>query len=146
MAQQKQTQLVSMRMRVGSLASLSGLRIWCCHKLWCRSQTWLGSGVAAAKASSYSFGLTSSLGTSICCRCGPKKKKKKGKNFYVKRECTPVLLNPGILELLLHLLFCLHVWKESNHHTTHSSHFLSNHHKLLTARDKIANFLKIYEI
>ena len=38
---------VSMRMQVGSLASLSGLRIWCCHELWCRSQMWLGSGVVA---------------------------------------------------------------------------------------------------
>ena len=28
---------VSMRMRVRSLASLSGLRIWRCHELWCRS-------------------------------------------------------------------------------------------------------------
>ena len=25
-----------MRMRVWSLASFSGLRIWCCHELWCR--------------------------------------------------------------------------------------------------------------
>ena len=91
-AQQKQTRLVSMRMRVGSLASLSGLRIRCCHKLWCRSQTWLGSGVAAAKASSYSFGLTSSLGTSICCRCGPKKKKKKEKIFMSKENALPFCL------------------------------------------------------
>ena len=30
-----------MRMWVRSLASLSGLRIWCCLKLWCRMQTWL---------------------------------------------------------------------------------------------------------
>ena len=32
-----------MRLRVRSLALLSGLRIWCCRELWCRSQTWLGS-------------------------------------------------------------------------------------------------------
>ena len=25
-----------MRMWVQSLASVSGLRIWCCHELWCR--------------------------------------------------------------------------------------------------------------
>ena len=31
------TQLVSMRMRVWSLALLSGLRIWLCRELWCRS-------------------------------------------------------------------------------------------------------------
>ena len=43
MAQCKQTQLVSMRIRVRSLASLSGYRIPSCHELWCRLQTWLGS-------------------------------------------------------------------------------------------------------
>ena len=32
----------------GSLASIRGLRIWCCHKLQCRSQMHLGSGVAEA--------------------------------------------------------------------------------------------------
>ena len=45
-AQWYRSQLVSMRMRVWSLASLSGLKIWRCHELWCRSQTQLGSGVA----------------------------------------------------------------------------------------------------
>ena len=30
------TQIVSMRIRVQSLASLSGLRIWHCRELWCR--------------------------------------------------------------------------------------------------------------
>ena len=38
--------IVSVRMRVQSLALLSGLRIWHCHKLWHRSQIWQGSGVA----------------------------------------------------------------------------------------------------
>ena len=33
---------------VGFLAWLSGLRIWHCHELWCRSQTRLGCGVAVA--------------------------------------------------------------------------------------------------
>ena len=36
------------KMQVGSLASLSGLRIPCGRELWCRSQTQLGSGVAVA--------------------------------------------------------------------------------------------------
>ena len=27
-------------------ALLSGLRVWCCHKLRCRSQMWLGSGIS----------------------------------------------------------------------------------------------------
>ena len=62
-------------------ALFSGLRIQHCCELWCRSQTWLGSGVAVAVAlaSSYSSNSTSSLGTSICHHCGPKKTKKKDK-------------------------------------------------------------------
>ena len=35
---------------VGSLALLSGLRIWHCRELWCRLQTLLGSRVAMALA------------------------------------------------------------------------------------------------
>jgi len=41
---------VSMRMQVRSLASLSGLRIWFCHELRCRSRTWLTSRVAVIVA------------------------------------------------------------------------------------------------
>ena len=42
--------LVTMRLCVPSLASLSGLRIQHSCELWCRLQTWLGSGVAVAVA------------------------------------------------------------------------------------------------
>ena len=35
-------------LRVQSLALLSGLKIWHCHELRCRLQTWLGSGIAVA--------------------------------------------------------------------------------------------------
>lgn len=35
-------------MQVRSLASLCGLRIWCCHGLWYRLQTQLGSCIAVA--------------------------------------------------------------------------------------------------
>ena len=65
-----QTQLVSMRIWVQSLASLSGLMIGLCRKLQCRLQTQLRSG------SSCSSDLTSSLGTSICHKHGHKKAKK----------------------------------------------------------------------
>ena len=42
-----ETHLTSILEDVGSIwASLSGLRIWRCHKLWYRSQTQLGSGFA----------------------------------------------------------------------------------------------------
>ena len=65
------------RLRVQSLASLSGSEIWHFHTLWCRSQTQLGSGIAVAVAStgSCSSNLAPSLGISICLDCGPKKKK-----------------------------------------------------------------------
>ena len=42
-AQWERIQLVTMRTQVQFLASLSGLRIWHCHELWCRSQMGLGS-------------------------------------------------------------------------------------------------------
>ena len=57
MAQRKRIQLVSMRMPVQSLASVSGSGCGVGHRrgldpvwLWCRSQTWLGSCMAVAVA------------------------------------------------------------------------------------------------
>ena len=47
-AQWKRIQLGTMRLPVRSLASLSGLRIWHCHELWCKSQMWLRSGIVMA--------------------------------------------------------------------------------------------------
>ena len=81
-AQQKRILLGTMRLRVRSLASLSGLGIWCFHGLWCRLQAWLGSGVAVALvwAGSSSSNETPSLGS---CGCHPKKNKRVNKiNFY----------------------------------------------------------------
>ena len=49
-AQRKWIRLGTMRLRVWSLASLSGLKIWHCHELWSRSQTWLRPSVAVALA------------------------------------------------------------------------------------------------
>ena len=62
-----------------SLASLSGLRIWCCLRLECRSQTQLIPSVAVAVtwAGSCSSDLAPIHAGSICHVCGPKKKKKK---------------------------------------------------------------------
>ena len=56
-----------MRTRVQSLASLSGLRTWCCHELQYRLQTRLRSGVAVAveQTGSYSSELTPNLEMSI---------------------------------------------------------------------------------
>jgi len=47
-AQWKRIRLVSMRMQVQTLASISGLRIWHGHDPWCRLQMWLRSHVAVA--------------------------------------------------------------------------------------------------
>ena len=49
-ARWKRIWLASMRTQVWSLALFSRLRIWYCHEPWCRSQMWLGSGVAVAVA------------------------------------------------------------------------------------------------
>ena len=64
---------------VQSLDSLSELRIQHCHKLWCRSETRLGFGIAVAlaQAGGNSSNQTSSLGISICHRCSPQKTKDK---------------------------------------------------------------------
>ena len=69
------------------LGAIPGLAQWVkdlvCCQLWCRSQTWLRSGiavvVAVAVASSCRSNSPRSLGTSICCMCAPKKKRKKKK-------------------------------------------------------------------
>ena len=76
-AQWKRVWLASMRMQVWSLALLNVLRIRRCRELWCGSQMQLGSGIAVAEASDYSPNWTPSLGTSICCGCGPPPKKEK---------------------------------------------------------------------
>ena len=68
-----------MRLRVCSLASLTGLRIRHCHEPRCMLKMWFGTGVAVAQASGYCSDSTPSLGTSICCRCSPRKDKKKKK-------------------------------------------------------------------
>ena len=89
MAQQKGTQLGSMGIWVQFLASLRGLRIWCCCELCCRLKTRLRSGiaVAVAQASSYTSDLTPSLGASICHGCGlikTKQNKTKQKNESIE--------------------------------------------------------------
>ena len=48
--QQKWIRLGTTRLWVWSRASLSGLRIQCCHELWCQWQTCLGFGIAMAVA------------------------------------------------------------------------------------------------
>ena len=77
MAQWRRIQPGTMRTRARSLASLSGLRIWHCCELWCGSQMRFRSCIAVAlvEAGRCSSDWTPSLGTSMCCECGPKKAK-----------------------------------------------------------------------
>ena len=76
MAQRKQTQLVSMRIQVQSLASLSGLRMQHGHELWCRLQTQLKSGVTVAVARLAALAPIRPLAWEHpYAACGPKKKK-----------------------------------------------------------------------
>ena len=50
MAQRQGIRPGTMRLRVRSLVSLSGLRIQRRRELWCRLQTWLGSCIPVALA------------------------------------------------------------------------------------------------
>ena len=86
--------LVSMRVQVQSLGLLSGLRIWHCPELWCRSQTWLRSGgaVAVEKASSFTSDGTPSLDTAqllafeiFCIKKRPRKIKAAGNSIMCYR-------------------------------------------------------------
>ena len=72
-----------MRMRVEPPALLSGLRIQCCHELWCKWQMQLRFRVAVAvvQAGSCSSDSTPSLEPFICHGYSPKKKKEKKKSY-----------------------------------------------------------------
>ena len=79
MVQCKQIQLVSMRMWVRSLASLSGQQY--SVAVSCGVDHRSGVAVAVAVTGSCGSDLTPSLGTSICHRCSTKKKKKRKKKI-----------------------------------------------------------------
>ena len=63
MAQWKRIWLGTVRSRIRSLASLSGLRIWHCYEPWCRP-----AAIALIRSLAWE--------PPIRCGCGPKKKKK----------------------------------------------------------------------
>ena len=70
-----------MRMQVWSLASLSGLRIWHCHELWCRSQLQLDLMLLQLWQKLAAVTLIGHLSwESPYATGGPKKKAKKKKN------------------------------------------------------------------
>ena len=69
-------------MRVQSLASLSGLGIWCSHDLWCRLQTRLGSHVA----------VIGPLAWEPACAAGADLKKQKKREREVVLSVTALLM------------------------------------------------------
>ena len=113
--------LTSMRMWVQSLAPLSGLRIQHFHELWCRLMTWPGSHIAVSvlQASSCKSDLTPSLGTSICRRYSPKKKKKEKNSLWTRSVYIYWALNMSIILLTGH-----NFWKWLSLLITLLTHFL----------------------
>ena len=77
-------------------ALLSGLSTQHCCELWCRSQTRLRPCVAmaVAQAGSCSSETTPNLGTSMCCKCDPKKEeeKEKKKNICWIKLCLIIII------------------------------------------------------
>ena len=75
--------LLTMRLRIQSLALHSGLRILPCHELWYRSQIWQDPVLlwlcCRPAAIGCSSDLTPSLGISICLQVSSKKQKKERK-------------------------------------------------------------------
>ena len=88
-----------MRTRVRSLGSLRGLGIWHCREMRCGSQMWLGSraAVAVVWVSGYSSSWTTSLGTSICRGCGPKK-------TNLKKKLLRKVLNWSLVSVVVSLI------------------------------------------
>ena len=91
-----------MRFWVPSLASFSGLGIWCCCELPCRLQTRLGSlvTVAVVEAGSCRSDSTPNLGTSIYNGCGPKRQNKSKE--AKKPLCPPHHLHKSWISILFH--------------------------------------------
>ena len=82
LAQRQPIRVVSLKMRVRPLASLSGSGIQCCPELWCRSQTQLRSCDAVLAAAAPIQPLAWELSYAITGSLKRKKKKKK------KRICN----------------------------------------------------------
>ena len=64
--------------------------------------------MAVAKASSCSSDETSSLGTSICCGCGPKKKKRCARKSEKKKKKKPER-NEAYMEMSFVFIFLVEV-------------------------------------
>ena len=103
-----------------NMRSIPGLAQWvkypACCKLRCRSKMWLRSdfAVSVVQAGSCSSDSIPVLGTSICCKCGHKDKKKKNVSLFVSHSLPnqnwTERERKGILEQLLE--WCFHSVEE----------------------------------
>ena len=82
-----------MRMQVQSLALFSGLGIWRCCKLWCRSQTGSDPAVMWCRLADEApiQPLAWGLGMSINHRGGPKKRKDRYLNLIILTHAEEML-------------------------------------------------------
>ena len=87
-----------MRTRVQSLDLLTGLGVQHCCKLWCGSQTRLNPELLWLCLAAVALIRTPSLGTSICCGCGPKKQRKKERKKELEDSvgCASAQLSAGL--------------------------------------------------
>ena len=81
MAQWKGIRLVTIKLQVQSLTSLSGLRIRRCCELWCRLKTWLRFAIAVAVAVAHRLVVVAPIGPlawePVYNGCSSKKQKTK---------------------------------------------------------------------
>ena len=109
MVQPKRIWLGDMRLRVRSLVSLSGLRIWRCCELWCRSQMRLRSSIvwlwcrpaATAPIRDLAWEPPQAVGVALKKRQKTKKKKNLWREFWEVHRVgsTRNLSDINILEL-----------------------------------------------
>ena len=99
MTQQKPIQLGTMRLQVRTLASLSGLRIRCCHELQCRKDLallWLWLE-AAGLIRPLAWGLPYAMGAALKEQKTKKKSKKTKDRRPSMEPPLPAHPNPGLL-------------------------------------------------
>ena len=72
------------------------LRIWHCHKLWCGSQMWLGSGIAVAVVWTAAAALIRPLAWELPCAVGVALQRKKiySLHFFFLSDSPPKCLIP----------------------------------------------------
>ena len=106
MAQQKRIRLIFIRSQFGSLASLSGLRMWRYHELWCRRCS-LDLALHGPAATAPIRPITWEFPCAVDAGLGKKKKKKEKK---ILNCLSPHVTNTSKLNSQMNLVYCLLKW------------------------------------